>query len=208
MSESILNIEAAGPLTDQMGYSVAQAMNKAPDYSFILEGHHNPLAALSWFFGSFASRLTIRYGNVLSTQSGSAGLFSFAPGKSPSLFSVIQAGALSLPHHFGLKGAWRAFLLGMHLERTRFDVVKVPHWYLLAVGVTPQQQGQGIGLSLIEKTLNRCDVEGVPCYLEVFEAHLIPLYERLGFRVQRQQQLANGLTLWSLLRQPIANTEI
>lgn len=208
MSESILSIETAGPLTDQLGYSVAQAMNAAPDYRFILEGHRNPLAALSWFFGSFASRLTIRYGSVLSTPCGSAGLFSFAPGKSPSLLSVIKAGALSLPHHFGVKGAWRAFLLGLLLERTRLELVNEPHWYLLAVGVTPRQQGKGIGISLLEESLDRCDADGVPCYLEVFEAHLIPLYEKLGFRVKREQKLPNGLTLWSLLRQPIANAEI
>jgi ribosomal protein S18 acetylase RimI-like enzyme len=159
------------------------------------------VSALSWFFGSFAARLALRYGHVLTTPEGTAGLLLFAPGKSPSVAAVIQAGVLSLPRRFGMRGAWRALLLGMHLERQRLKLAPVPHFYVIAVGVTPSRQGQGVGSALLRQIIQQCDSENTPCYLEVFEDLLVDRYRQMGFRVLQQETLANGLTLWCMLRQ-------
>ena len=40
-----------------------------------------------------------------------------------------------------------------------------PHWYLVAVGVVPEAQGEGRGAKLLEPVLRRCDEERVPAYL-------------------------------------------
>ena len=200
MNESILDVENQGGLSLRMGRSVAEALYDAPDYDVILAGRNNRVRALSWFFGSFAARLSMRYGKVFSTENGQGGILTFFPNQSPSLLSLVGAGALSLPIYFGVRGAWRAFLVGMHLERRRLALAPKLHWYLLALGVAPNQQGQGIGRALLSEVIRLADVDGMPCYLEVFEEHLVELYERKGFRVLQKSDLPYGLTLWCMLR--------
>ncbi len=56
-----------------------------------------------------------------------------------------------------------------------------PHWYLAGLGVSPTVQGTGVGSGLVRSGLDRCHGQGVPAYLEC-ETHLVPYYERLGFR--------------------------
>ena len=41
-----------------------------------------------------------------------------------------------------------------------------PHWYLAFVGLEPEQQGEGIGASLLGPVLDRADADGTLCYLE------------------------------------------
>lgn len=202
MSEPIFGVENQGGLSLRMGHSVAEALHNAPDYKVILEGRTNRVKALSWFFGTFAARLAMRYGKIFSTEDGRGGALAFAPNKSPSFPALIGAGALCLPLYFGIRGAWRALVVGMHLERNRLDLAKKPHWYLLALGVTPEQQGQGIGDALLSEVIYRADTDEIPCYLEVFEESLVALYERKGFTVLKKSNLPYGLTLWCMMRKP------
>jgi GNAT superfamily N-acetyltransferase len=57
-----------------------------------------------------------------------------------------------------------------------------PHWYLFVLGSAVQ--GSGIGRVLLQPVLDRCDLDGMPAYLESSSARNLPFYERLGFRVQ------------------------
>jgi len=200
MNESILGVDHQGGLSLRMGRSIAEALCDAPDYKAILLGRNNRIYALSWFFGTFASRLSMQYGKIFSIDNGQGGILTFSPNQSPSLFSLIGAGVLSLPHYFGVRGAWRAFKVGMHLERRRLAQAPKSHWYVLALGVAPTQQGQGYGQALLTEVMQRADSDGIPCYLEVFEEHLVELYKRKGFDVLQKDSLPYGLTLWCMLR--------
>lgn len=55
------------------------------------------------------------------------------------------------------------------------------HWYLEAVGVVPEARGQGVGASMLEPVLQRCDAERLPAYLESSNPRNISFYERHGF---------------------------
>jgi GNAT superfamily N-acetyltransferase len=202
VSDSILLLHTPGQLAVRLGSSLAQAFSDAPDYSFILSGHPDKQRALAWFFGRFAARLSLRHGSIHVTEDGSAGILTMAPGKSPSLMTLLQAGVLAFPRHFGWLGTWRAFSLGIYMERRRLELAPMPHWYVLAVGVAPESQGQGLGYDLVTRTIRRAEAEDVPCYLEAFEEKLVEHYERRGFRVLAKDQLPTGLTLWCMLREP------
>jgi GNAT superfamily N-acetyltransferase len=76
------------------------------------------------------------------------------------------------------------------------------HWYILAVGVRPEQQGRGLGTALLSPTLARCDREGLPAYLEASSERSAALYERLGFEHVRRLRLAGSPPLWLMLRPP------
>lgn len=77
-------------------------------------------------------------------------------------------------------------------------------WYLLALGVSPLAQGQGIGRALMEEMLHRADLARETCYLETGAPANIRFYERLGFHVVEEaaQLIPNGPTHWTMLRRP------
>jgi GNAT superfamily N-acetyltransferase len=57
------------------------------------------------------------------------------------------------------------------------------HWYLVALGVTPERHGRGLGSKLIGVGLDRADADGVPAYVETSDPSNVPYYERFGFTV-------------------------
>jgi len=79
---------------------------------------------------------------------------------------------------------------------------KEPHWYLMAVGVVPEAQGQGRGSALLEPVLERCDEERVPAYLEASTADNARLYERLGFEPGEEVEALPGVRVRPMWRPP------
>ena len=79
---------------------------------------------------------------------------------------------------------------------------KEPHWYLMAVGVVPEAQGQGRGAALLEPVLRRCDDERLPAYLEASTADNARLYERLGFESREEVEMLPGVSVRPMLREP------
>jgi GNAT superfamily N-acetyltransferase len=108
-----------------------------------------------------------------------------------------------LPHLIrvtGVAGLPRAIRCLDLLERKHPGA---PHHYLFTLAVEPSMQGRGIGGRLMEPTLERCDREGVPAYLESTNERNVPLYERHGFRVLDEVALPDaGPTLWRMWREP------
>jgi GNAT superfamily N-acetyltransferase len=76
----------------------------------------------------------------------------------------------------------------------------VAHWYLAILGTDPDQQGRGVGSSLLAPVLERCDADRLPAYLESSKAENIPFYERHGFRVKEELQIPGGPVLWTMER--------
>jgi len=109
---------------------------------------------------------------------------------------------------------WRAFLLegqtfGLWLPRAaRLSAAmhrhhpRRPHCYFRDVGVLPEMQGRGIGSALMGPTLERCDREGLPAYLEATSERSAALYARLGFRPTGELRVAGSPPLWPMLRSP------
>lgn len=59
-------------------------------------------------------------------------------------------------------------------------------WDLPLIGVDPIPQGISIGAALMNHSLQRCDREQLPAYLESTNPKNIPLSERHGFEVMGQ----------------------
>jgi GNAT superfamily N-acetyltransferase len=77
---------------------------------------------------------------------------------------------------------------------------KEPHWYLPLIGADPVHQGKGYGSALIAHTLQRCDRERLPAYLESSNPANVPLYQRHGFKVIGEIQSGSSPTLYPMLR--------
>ncbi len=87
------------------------------------------------------------------------------------------------------------------LERRRHHHCPQPHFYLSALGVEPERQGQGIGTALLRPVLERCDSEDLPAYLETAGTRNVRLYERHGFKVVEELTLPRtDVRGWLMLR--------
>jgi len=76
-------------------------------------------------------------------------------------------------------------------------------WYLAVIGTDPSHRGRGVARRLLERTLERCDVEGLPAWLETTEEATAGLYERFGF--QTIAAIDGGTVLpglWVMRREP------
>lgn len=80
--------------------------------------------------------------------------------------------------------------------------VREPHYYVRDVGVLPEAQGRGLGTALLRPTLDLCDRNGLPAYLEASSARNALLYERLGFQLTAELRVAGGPPLRLMLRPP------
>ena len=77
---------------------------------------------------------------------------------------------------------------------------KEPLWYLPIIGVDPTRQGRGYGSALLKHALAECDRQHKPAYLESSNPRNVPLYERHGFEVVGEIQVADSPPLWPMLR--------
>jgi GNAT superfamily N-acetyltransferase len=77
-----------------------------------------------------------------------------------------------------------------------------PHFHLQLLGTLPEQQGRGIGSTLLTAMLDRCDSTGVPAYLEATSPQNRSLYERHGFVATGTMAPGGGPTLTAMWRDP------
>jgi ribosomal protein S18 acetylase RimI-like enzyme len=76
------------------------------------------------------------------------------------------------------------------------------HWYLPMIGVVPAKQGQGYGSALLQRALERCDVEQKLAYLEASSGKSVPLYQRHGFEVIGTIETGSSPPLFPMARKP------
>lgn len=77
-----------------------------------------------------------------------------------------------------------------------------PHWYLAMLGTDPPAQGRGVGSTLMQPILARCDQQGLGSYLESSKEQNIAYYGRFGYTVTGEIELPDGPTIWPMWREP------
>ena len=78
-----------------------------------------------------------------------------------------------------------------------------PSWYLALLGTDPGHRGRGVARALLERTLERCDIEGLPVWLETTSDGNVTIYERFGF--DTIAAIGGGAVLpdlWVMRREP------
>lgn len=95
--------------------------------------------------------------------------------------SMIRVTGLGLPSAFRMTNVW-----------ARHDPCK-PHWHVGPIGVHPDVQGRDIGTALLAAFLDMADEQGSPTYLEADVDRNVALYEKFGFKVIDQEDVA-GVT--------------
>jgi len=129
----------------------------------------------------------------------------YAPGDFPmtALRQLRIAPAMLPMLRFGRSMVTR---LGQMEENAKAAFPKDPCWYLAALGVDPERQGQGTGSRLMEAALAEIDTNREAAYLETGEEINVRFYERFGFEIcESALQLAPapGPTHWTMWRPPV-----
>lgn len=194
-------------LTDlpDLAEMLGRAFAGDPMFRYLADPHGRPEDHLASMFRGVLRHLADDFADTLTTPDRQAVAVWNRPGyRAPQGLDGFRM----LPHMAGLTG-WRRIHLMMQvlgaLDRRHKELMPGPHWYLLALAVAPDRQGQGLGTALMRPYLDRCDRDGLPAYLETSQPRNLPLYERHGFRVVDDVTMGKPpFPTWLMRRDPAA----
>jgi GNAT superfamily N-acetyltransferase len=183
---------------EQLSAALAAAFEDDPVFSWVLADQAGRRARLFRFFKLELSHVVLPAGRIWTTDDAAGASLELPPGgwKMPIGVQVRHAPAFTrvfgqrLPH---------ALALITRMERRH---LREPHYYIPYVGVVPEAQGQGLGTALLAPTLQRCDRERLPAYLEATSERNVALYLRLGFEHLDELRLGSSPPLWPMRRAP------
>jgi GNAT superfamily N-acetyltransferase len=155
------------------------------------------------YFFRVGLRYGMRWGDVLTTESGEGASVWLPPGATKmTVMRSMRAGFGRLPFVYGI-GAFRRLMKVMTtIDPLHERDVPEPHWYLFILGVDLPRQGQGIGSALMAPHLAKADADGVPCYLETSLEKDVVFYQRHGFEVVVHDSVRDGPEFWTMKRPP------
>lgn len=188
-----------------LGDVLSAAFLAEPNFTYMLPNPTHRRTALTWFFRTIVVGIGLRSGEIYTTAMTEGGAVWLRPGHTVMFGESVRAGILMMPFVFGWNSFRRSLAVSAMLEQTRHQYAPAQHWYLLALGVAPAKQGQGLGGALLHPILTQADAMGLPCYLETFKSRTVAFYEHHGFAVVFSEQIPDGgPTFWAMVRHPRA----
>lgn len=120
------------------------------------------------------------------------------PGAHPLPFTAETRKIFKIVRRSGIYGLgrWLRWLHGIGRAHPR-----TPHYYLEAIGVEPDFQGQGVGSLLLRALTARADTERLACFLETANPANLSLYRRFDFQIVAQTDII-GVHTWFMRREP------
>lgn len=178
-----------------LGQVLSAAFYDEPNFRYILTNEQKRQTALPWFFSEIVLRTLTD--EIYTTPDKAGAAVWMRPGEIPT----FNIGLLKMPFKFGWNAFRRSMQLSQHIDLLRKSAIQRPHWYLVALGVDPVKQGQGIGSQLIQPVLAHADQADAPCYLETYVQRNVRFYQKHGFIVADSEKITNELTLWGMVRE-------
>ena len=144
-----------------------------------------------------------RYGTVVAAMEHDrlAGVILFYPPGAyplPAIGQMLMAKPVALT---GPRASWKFLCLDVHLRRVH---PRTRHYFGFMLGIDPRDQGKGYGGKLLRRMTDLADSAGIDCYLETDKPESVLLYERFGYRVNREDTIRplNNLRVWTMTRPP------
>jgi GNAT superfamily N-acetyltransferase len=180
---------------ERLRAALADAFFEDPMLSWLMPSDRTRRAQLRRYFGIELRHYTLPRGRVWATADLAGAALTLPPRawRAPTRVALLEGSAFRT--HLA-----RAARVGAAME---WRHLRGAHYYVRDIGVRPSRQGHGLGSALLRPTLERCDREGLPAYLEASSGRSAALYERLGFRVTRELRVGGSPPLWLMLRTPL-----
>jgi ribosomal protein S18 acetylase RimI-like enzyme len=182
----------------QLSRVLAAAFHHDPVFEWLIPIERKRAQGLQRMFAIELHAFGLARGSVWTSADLQGAALSTEPGKWRLPVHVQALHGPAFVRAFGPRLPRAALLL----QRVELRHVRGPHHYFPAIGVAPERQGQGLGSQLMAPTLERCDAQGLPAYLEASTERSAALYQRLGFNVIRELSYGAGQTLRLMLRAP------
>jgi ribosomal protein S18 acetylase RimI-like enzyme len=143
------------------------------------------------------------FGEVFVTE-GMTGISAWMPpGQVTTFEQASQAGFQELPRLMGKAAFERLGRVLDYLSDTHREGLPAEHWYLMIVGVLPEQRGRGHGQALLAPIMARADAAGMSICLDTAQPNVKAFYEKLGFRPAIETvDPTSGLRFWTYRRDP------
>lgn len=176
---------------------LAGAFFDDPVFGWLMPEDSKRHARLRRYFGIELRYYTLPRGRVWTTGDLTGAALTLPPGawRAPTQVTLMEGRA------FGIHLS-RAARIGAAMEWHHARKPREPHYYVRDIGVHPEMQGNGLGSLLLRPTLERCDREGLPAYLEASSERSAALYERHGFRLIKELRVGGSPPLRLMLRPP------
>jgi RimJ/RimL family protein N-acetyltransferase len=186
----------------QISATLADALADDPIFHWLFPSRRRRDAHMRRLFATELVHYVFPVGRVLTTDDFRGANVELPPGRWK--MTMPLSGALGLVRVFGRRlpraGRTQAFFERHHLQER--------HYYIRTLGVATRFQGRGLGTALLRPTLDRCDREGVPAYLEASTERSAALYERLGFvHLGALRVPDGGPPFWPMQRPPLADID-
>jgi GNAT superfamily N-acetyltransferase len=174
---------------------LAEAFFDDPVFGWLMPEDGKRLTRLRLYFGIELRHFALARGRVWTTSDLAGAALTLPPGawRAPLRTTLMEGRA------FGIHLS-RAARIGAAMEWRHTLKPRGPHYYVRDIGVHPDMQGKGLGSALLRPTLERCDEEGLPAYLEASSERNAALYERHGFRLLRELSVGDSPPLRLMLR--------
>lgn len=183
--------------------TLGEAFQQDPLFAFVFPDQARREQLLPWLFAGLV-RYGLRYGRV----EASPGLEGVAIWLGPeraglTMAGEVRSGLWQTPFRCRPGELARLLRCALAIDRLHRRALRGPHFYLLALGVRPRRQRQGIGSALLAPSLGEATHLGLPCYLETANQANLAFYGRHGFQVVAMGVVAGrGPRLWGMVRPP------
>jgi GNAT superfamily N-acetyltransferase len=197
MGTPVWHVEEADPGDlGRVSATLANAFATDPILRWLIPNRPGRDARVRRLFALELERYGFSSGRVLTTDDVRGASLELPPDKWRMPSSMGLSDAIGWLRVFGLR------LPRASRTQQQFDHghLQEPHYYVRYVGVAARSQGQGLGSALLRPTLDRCDRERLPAYLEASSKGSAALYERLGFVHLGEQRLPDGPPFWPMRR--------
>jgi GNAT superfamily N-acetyltransferase len=173
-----------------------------PVLSWLIPETNRRHNAVVHYFRAVVQHLYLPQQQVYLTEDGSGVAVCMPAGVSGGSLPILVE--IGLAWQFYRASGFRGVLRANALQATmRANRPAEPHFYLHALGVRRDQQGLGIGSSLLRHVTAFCDRLRIPAYLENSNERNLSLYERHGFRAPWESRVpGGGPPIWFMTRQP------
>jgi len=146
----------------------------------------------------------IRHGIVHATSPNLEGIAVWLPPKKIhiSLWDGIRAGGFYALRKSGLKLLKRGKPILNYMVPTHKRLAPFDHWYLLTIGVEPNEHGKGWGSLLLKTMITEIEKNGHPIYLETNTEKNVSFYEKHGFNLI-EHTMVSEVPFWIMLKSHI-----
>ncbi len=191
---------AAADEVPKVAAALADAFINDPVFTFLRPGRLRQKARLRTMFAVEMEQYVLANGGTVWTTPGTTARWPSchpAPGR-------CRSRRRGRRHSSGCGRSGRDCPRAIRVQRAMEKRhLREPHFYVRTVGVRTALQGQGVGSTLMQPTLERADSAGLPTYIEASSERSAALYERLGFLHMGVFELPEGgPPVWPMRRPP------